>query len=89
MPLKYVWDFKKKMKMTKREFKDWCSKELSATIEKHNKPNCTCCNKIGASHLMSCIRLVCKNEECNKDHLCDVKYKVEKCDNDDNYFFYQ
>jgi hypothetical protein len=89
MPVKYNWDLKTKLKLTKREFKDWISSELSATIEKHNKTNCTCCDKIGSPHKMSSMRLVCKNEECNKDHLCDVKYKVDKCDNDEIYFVYQ
>ena len=35
MPVKYDWDFKTKLKMTKREFKDWCGSELSAITEKH------------------------------------------------------
>jgi hypothetical protein len=82
MAVKYKWDLKTKLKLTKREFKDWCSSKLTANIEKHNKPNCTCCNKNGSPHKLSSMHLLFKNEECNKEHLCDVQYKVDKCDNE-------
>ena len=38
---------------------------------------------------MSNILLYCKNETCNKDQLCNVRYKINKCENKEIYHLYQ
>ena len=89
MPKKLKWVFIEKMKLKPKEFQDWYTCELAAVVDYHNKPNCNCCNQSGLPHKMSNMLLSCKNELCNKDRLCNVRYKINKCENKEIYHLYQ
>ena len=86
---KLKWVFTKKIKQKPKEFQDWYSSDLVAVVDKHNKANCNCCNQNGLSHKISNTLLSCRNESCNKDKLCNVRYKINKCENQDIYHLYQ
>ena len=55
MPKKLKWVFIKKIKLKPKEFQDWHTCDLASVVDKHNKPNCNCCNQNGSPHHMSII----------------------------------
>jgi len=91
MPKKYDWkDLYVKEFNNREKFFNYVDINLNAIIDKSNKTNCTVCSEnSNASHKMEVIYLLCNAPKCNLVDLCEVRYKVNHCLNNDKYFFSQ